>query len=76
MPVKSLSPRARLFALMSPVILTGCQSTIPSAGIDGASFCATARAIYYWRHDTKPTIAQIREPNAVGVALKYGWIRK
>jgi hypothetical protein len=61
---------------MSPVILTGCQSTIPSAEIDGATFCATARAIYYWRHDTKPTIAQIREPNAVGVALKYGWIRK
>jgi hypothetical protein len=76
MPAKLHLPRARLFALMSPVILTGCQPTIPSAGIETASFCAAARAIYYSRHDTKPTVAQIREHNAVGVALKCGWIRK
>jgi hypothetical protein len=61
---------------MSSAILTGCQSPIPSAETDGASFCAAARAIYYSRHDTKPTVVQIREHNAVGVALKCGWIKK
>jgi len=40
----------------------------------GISFCQAARAIYYSRHDTPPTIAQIREHNAVGIALNCGWI--
>ena len=58
-----------------------CQSTqqTPSYGTDltaGADFCQTARAIYYSRHDTPPTIAQIKEHNAVGVALKCGWATK
>jgi hypothetical protein len=57
--------------------LTACQTTTPSDGtetLQGASFCQAARAIYYSRHDTAPTIAQIKEHNAVGVALKCGWL--
>jgi hypothetical protein len=54
--------------------LTGCQTTTLSSETDAAAFCATAKAIYYSRHDTAPTIAQIREHNAVGVALKCGWL--
>lgn len=54
--------------------LTGCQTTTLSSGTDAATFCAAAKAIYYSRHDTAPTIAQIREHNAVGVALKCGWL--
>jgi hypothetical protein len=67
----SLSKLAKLFGLT--LLLAGCQTTIPSSGID-ASFCDAARAIYYSRHDTAPTIQQIREHNAVGVALKCGWL--
>jgi hypothetical protein len=40
---------------------------------DTVSFCAAARAIYYSKHDTRLTIEQIREHNAVGVALSCGW---
>lgn len=58
--------------------LAACQTTTPSGviegSLEGASFCQAARAIYYSRHDTAPTIAQIREHNAVGVALNCGWI--
>lgn len=69
------SQRVKPFALLLPLILTACQTTTPSAEISsGADFCTVARAIYYSRHDTKPTIDQIREHNAVGVALKCGWV--
>lgn len=61
--------------LLSLVTLTACQQTTPSLEID-SGFCQNARAIYYSRHDTKPTIAQIREHNAVGLALKCGWLPK
>jgi len=60
-----------LFVLTSLLMATGCQTTTPSLE---TSFCSNAKAIYYSRHDTLPTIAQIREHNAVGVALKCGWI--
>ena len=60
---------------MSLGTLTACQSTTPLDVTDRASFCQAARAIYYSKHDTAPTIAQIREHNAVGVALKCGWIK-
>ena len=76
--------RRLLLLLAKPsglLMLTGlaaCQTTTPSGGInsplEGASFCQAARAIYYSRHDTPPTIAQIKEHNAVGVALKCGWL--
>jgi hypothetical protein len=76
---KSLS---RLVKRSGPLMLltwlAACQTTTPSGVIEGplegASFCQAARAIYYSRHDTAPTIAQIREHNAVGVALKCGWL--
>lgn len=71
-PLRSLWRLAKLCGLLLP--LTACQTTIPSAETEpSASFCAAARAIYYSRHDTKLTIEQIREHNAVGVALKCGW---
>lgn len=76
MPQKSLLRRVKLCAPILIATLTGCQTTTPSVAISDASFCDAARAIYYSRHDTAPTIAQIREHNAVGVALKCGWIRK
>lgn len=66
---------------MALVGMGACQSTqqTPSYGTElaaGADFCQTARAIYYSRHDTPPTIAQIKEHNAVGVALKCGWAQQ
>lgn len=66
----------RLSVLLPCVTLTACQSMspTPSLGTD-ASFCSAARAIYYSRHDTKPTIQQIKEHNAVGLALKCGWLK-
>lgn len=80
-PRKSLWRRGRLFAPLMPLlVLTGCQSTngtqtsAINGPLDGASFCQAARAIYYSRHDTAPTIEQIREHNAVGAALKCGWL--
>ena len=76
---RSLSRLVKRSGLL--ILLTGlaaCQTTTPSGVIEGplegASFCQAARAIYYSRHDTAPTIAQIREHNAVGVALKCGWV--
>lgn len=68
--------RSWLGRLSGLLMLAGCQTTTPSAGIEpgSATFCQAARAIYYSRHDTAPTIAQIREHNAVGVALKCGWV--
>ena len=56
--------------------LQACQSTQQTLSLEteGADFCQAARAIYYSRHDTPPTIAQIKEHNAVGVALKCGWL--
>jgi hypothetical protein len=59
---------------MSLATLAGCQTTTLSSETDAATFCAAAKAIYYSRHDTAPTIAQIREHNAVGVALRCGWL--
>jgi hypothetical protein len=70
---RSLWRLARLFGLLPLLILTACQTTTPSGVTDTASFCAAARAIYYSKHDTTLTIEQIREHNAVGVALRCGW---
>ena len=74
----------RTYMTVLVAMATGaCQSTqqTPSYGTDltangGADFCQAARAIYYSRHDTPPTIAQIKEHNAVGVALKCGWVQR
>lgn len=79
---KSPSRRGKLFGrltlLLAGALAGACQSTnpIPTSAIDpdSASFCQVAKAIYYSRHDTPPTIEQIREHNAVGAALKCGWL--
>jgi hypothetical protein len=78
-PRKSLWRLAKRSGLLTLLMgLAACQTTTPSGVIEGplegASFCQAARAIYYSRHDTAPTIAQIKEHNAVGVALKCGWL--
>lgn len=76
--LKLLSLRVRLFVLLLPVILPGCQTTTPSLETSSAKadFCAVARPIYYSRHDTAPTREQVQEHNAVGVALNCGWVKK
>jgi len=69
-----------VFLIMGLVGLQACQSTQQTLSLEtdagGADFCQAARAIYYSRHDTPPTIAQIKEHNAVGMALKCGWATK
>lgn len=59
-------------------MMGSCQTTTLSdeTNVGKATFCQAAKAIYYSKHDTAPTIAQIREHNAVGVALKCGWLKK
>ena len=73
---KRLSLCGKLFALTTLPLAASCQSTTPSGVTEPSnlSFCQAARAIYYSKHDTAPTIEQIREHNAVGVALKCGWV--
>jgi hypothetical protein len=70
--------RTCVTALGLTASLGACQSTQQTLSLEteGADFCQAARAIYYSRHDTPPTIAQIKEHNAVGVALKCGWATK
>lgn len=68
------SRRAALPALLSALaMLAGCQTTsTPSAVIEragAAPFCAVAEPIFYSRTDTPETRRQIREHNAVGMAL-------
>lgn len=87
-PPKKPSRRAndsgwRTYMMVLLAMMTGaCQSTQQTpfsetnGPLAGAEFCQAARAIYYSRHDTPPTIAQIKEHNAVGVALKCGWTTK
>lgn len=62
--------------MLLALTLTACQTTHSdeTSPASGADFCTAAKAIYYSRHDTPPTIAQIREHNAVGLALKCGWL--
>lgn len=53
--------------------LAGCQtnsSVIETLG--RASFCDVAEPIYYSKNDTDETKKQVREHNAVGVAI-CGW---
>lgn len=73
--LKSPLPRVKLFALMPLLTLTACQTTTGSDATSGSRFCDVARAIYWSRHDTPPTIQQIKEHNAVGLALSCGWKR-
>jgi hypothetical protein len=76
-PRRSETPRSpsrleRLLALLPLLTLAACQTT-GSGGTEAATFCQAARAIYWSRHDTAPTIEQIKEHNAVGLALRCGW---
>lgn len=59
--------------LMLGAAMTACNSREMPTLSAGTDFCTAARAIYYSRHDTPPTIKQIREHNAVGIALRCGW---
>lgn len=68
------STKAALPVLLSALaMLTGCQSvSTRSAAIDAAGaapFCAVTEPILYSRNDTLQTQLQVREHNAVGVAL-------
>lgn len=54
--------------------LAGCQTTTGSVATE-ATFCGAAKAIYWSKQDTPPTVAQVREHNAVGKSL-CGWGKK
>lgn len=64
--------RGRLFALLSPIILTACQTT--ASPETRSSFCLIAQGpIFYSRlHDSRLTIEQVQQYNATGKAL-CGW---
>ena len=68
---------AKLCALISCAILTGCAQTTGSGGKIDASpltFCQGARPILWSARDTDGTISQVKEHNAVG-ANACGWGR-
>lgn len=56
-------------AILSPVILTACATTTPSAAPTDKVFCSVAQPIYWSKSDTDKTLAQIREHNAAYVAI-------
>ena len=68
-----LTRAARLALLSALATLAACQAApTPSAGtrvIAQAPFCAVAEPILYSSRDTPETQRQVREHNAVGVAL-------
>lgn len=78
------SRKPTLCAMLCGVILTlsGCQTTIPTSGIElapavveavgHASFCQIAKPISYSRRDTAQTREEITEHNCVGHKL-CGW---
>lgn len=71
--------QGKLFGTLWLAILTaGCQTTgssdriSPSGGPSALTFCDGAEPIYWSSKDTLPTIAQVKEHNAVGAA-ECGW---
>lgn len=68
-----LRPLAIACALSWSVILSSCATTTGSGAIETpAAFCDVAKPIAWSARDTDGTIAQVKEHNAVGVAL-CGW---
>lgn len=72
---KSSSRHVKKYAMISLLILPACTSLIPSKGKikpvpAHVSFCDAGEPIYWNKSDTAKTVAQIKEYNAVGVALK------
>jgi hypothetical protein len=59
-------------AILSPVTLTACATTIPSVAPTDKVACASFAPVYWSKSDTDKTIAQAKEHNAVGKAL-CGW---
>lgn len=71
--------RGKLFGMLwLGTLLAGCQTMgsggliSPSVGPSALTFCDGAEPIYWSTKDTRPTIAQVKEHNAVGVA-ECGW---
>lgn len=68
-PMKS-TKAGLLVCVSASLMLAGCQTTkTPSAATSTASFCKVAEPIFYSRTDSPDTRKQIREHNAVGIAL-------
>jgi outer membrane PBP1 activator LpoA protein len=73
--------KAFLPLIVIGLLLTSCASFKPqsdSSVLSVTTFCTTARAIYWDKEDTRETISQIKEHNAVGKKLcgwkgKSGW---
>ena len=52
-----------LLTLTLPFMASGCQTTTPSLETN-ADTCGVIDYVYYSRHDTMPTITQLRRNNA------------
>jgi hypothetical protein len=68
-----VKPFAIVCAASFIAILPGCATTTGSAAIEraaGCTFCDCARPIRWSGRDSDATIAQVREHNAVGRALR------
>jgi hypothetical protein len=60
-------------AILLVIPLAACQTT--GSAVTEATFCGAAKAIYWSKNDTAPTVAQVREHNAVGKSL-CAWGKK
>ena len=56
-------------AILSPVILTSCATTIPSVAPTDKVFCGASQPIYWSKSDTDKTILAVKEHNAAWKAL-------
>lgn len=60
-------------AILSGTLTTSCVTTSLPAKIDATrTACRSFEAIYWSKSDTKKTVAQVKEHNAVYVALCRG----
>lgn len=59
---------------LSAAAMTACQTTTGSGEktINTLAFCDAARPIYWSMKDTKKTIVQVKEHNAVGKICGWG----
>jgi hypothetical protein len=69
--LRGASPAYGAALLYATTMLPGCATTA-SVATEHAAFCATAEPITWSRSDTRETVRQIREHNAVGITL-CGW---
>ena len=71
---KMASRRGRMLVGVLSVAMASCQTmgSGEKTTINVAAFCDVARPIWWSTKDTKKTIAQVKEHNAVGKACGWG----